>query len=373
MQYRYPDYYGQFRCIGGQCPQTCCTGWKITIDDRTLCKYKKASRCAYFPEIFRKKLSEQIDIKEKLFLSGGGQCPFLDREGLCEIYKELGPDGLCTTCRKYPRHMEDYGQLREVMLSMSCPEAARLILSRKEKDIFRIRLTGKKVRQPVDSRKLKRLLSYRSRLIKIMQQRDVPIELRLGKILELSKHMQQHFEMEEEGCEQSKGGALKHIALTETGRATLCRQYVEMTEALEQIAGDWDKEAAGVSEVLKKAACREDFAAVRTLFKKVCGDFEAAWEHLIVYSLFSNFLAAVYDGDIQTKVKLTAYMYLVVREMLFARSISNKGLSLKDIVEISSSFARLTEHSDTNIEALEAMLSGSPLFSTKIMAELING
>ena len=41
MEYVYPDYYRQFTCIGGECPDTCCAGWEIVIDDKTLEKYKK--------------------------------------------------------------------------------------------------------------------------------------------------------------------------------------------------------------------------------------------------------------------------------------------------------------------------------------------
>lgn len=41
MEYVYPDYYRQFTCIGGKCPDTCCAGWEIVIDDKTLEKYKK--------------------------------------------------------------------------------------------------------------------------------------------------------------------------------------------------------------------------------------------------------------------------------------------------------------------------------------------
>ena len=36
MEYVYPDYYRQFTCIGGECPDTCCAGWEIVIDDKTL-------------------------------------------------------------------------------------------------------------------------------------------------------------------------------------------------------------------------------------------------------------------------------------------------------------------------------------------------
>ena len=36
MEYVYPDYYRQFTCIGGECPDTCCAGWEIVIDDKPL-------------------------------------------------------------------------------------------------------------------------------------------------------------------------------------------------------------------------------------------------------------------------------------------------------------------------------------------------
>ena len=55
-----------------------------------------------------------------------------NEENLCDLYKALGPDSLCDTCRMYPRHTEEYEGLRELSLSLSCPEAARIILSCKE-------------------------------------------------------------------------------------------------------------------------------------------------------------------------------------------------------------------------------------------------
>ena len=29
MEIRYPEYYKQFRCLAGECPDTCCVGWEI--------------------------------------------------------------------------------------------------------------------------------------------------------------------------------------------------------------------------------------------------------------------------------------------------------------------------------------------------------
>ena len=61
------------------------------------------------------------------------RCAFLNEENLCDIYTEAGPEMFCRTCRNYPRHIEEFEGLREISLSLSCPEAARILLSQKRK------------------------------------------------------------------------------------------------------------------------------------------------------------------------------------------------------------------------------------------------
>ena len=56
------------------------------------------------------------------------QCPFLNKEKLCRLILALGEDSLSVTCREHPRFWEEYGNTRETCLSISCPEAARLLL-----------------------------------------------------------------------------------------------------------------------------------------------------------------------------------------------------------------------------------------------------
>lgn len=58
-----------------------------------------------------------------------GRCPMWRQDGLCHIQAELGHDALCKTCRDFPRLRHDYGDFVELGLELSCPEAARLILT----------------------------------------------------------------------------------------------------------------------------------------------------------------------------------------------------------------------------------------------------
>lgn len=65
-----------------------------------------------------------------------GRCPMWRMDGLCRIQAELGHDALCKTCRDFPRLRHDYGDFAELGLELSCPEAARLILTSKQQGIF---------------------------------------------------------------------------------------------------------------------------------------------------------------------------------------------------------------------------------------------
>ena len=130
MQFTFPNYYKEFSCIAGACPDTCCAGWQIVIDDKTLKKYQ------HFKGPFRNRLHNDIDWKEHVFRQYNHRCAFLNEENLCDIYTEAGPKMFCSTCRNYPRHIEEFEGLREISLSLSCPEAAGILLSQKEKVQF---------------------------------------------------------------------------------------------------------------------------------------------------------------------------------------------------------------------------------------------
>ena len=41
MEIRYPEYYKQFRCLAGECPDTCCVAWEIRVDRETAGLYKE--------------------------------------------------------------------------------------------------------------------------------------------------------------------------------------------------------------------------------------------------------------------------------------------------------------------------------------------
>ena len=52
------------------------------------------------------------------------------------MYTALGEKSLCKTCTGYPRHIEEFENVREFTLSLSCPEVAKILLEKTEPVYF---------------------------------------------------------------------------------------------------------------------------------------------------------------------------------------------------------------------------------------------
>ena len=127
MQYTIPDYYKEFTCIADKCEDTCCAGWKIVIDKKSLNKYKHVKGKFWFTML------KSVDWIRGIFRQDKEKrCAFLNDCNLCEMYANLGEKSLCKTCRLYPRHVEEFEDVREITLSVSCPEVARILMEKKE-------------------------------------------------------------------------------------------------------------------------------------------------------------------------------------------------------------------------------------------------
>ena len=134
MKVRVPNYFNEFKCIASECEDTCCAGWEIVIDDETHKRYENVE--GEFGDILRSKIVKSDG--ENIFLLNNGNCSFLNEKKMCEIYINLGEDHLCYTCQQFPRYTEEFLDLKEVGLSLSCPEAARIILRKAENTTFNL-------------------------------------------------------------------------------------------------------------------------------------------------------------------------------------------------------------------------------------------
>lgn len=129
-------YLQDFRCIGPDCPDTCCVGWKVTIDEPSFLRLQKQLKRASSgaQQRVKKGLRRQRSGQNRLNfaktrLDKDGRCVFLDEDDLCHVLKEYGDDCLSETCTFYPRVFSVSEGQMTMGATLSCPETARLCLT----------------------------------------------------------------------------------------------------------------------------------------------------------------------------------------------------------------------------------------------------
>jgi len=138
----YSAYTEGFRCIGRECEDTCCRGWSVPIDRAAYERYQglpaSPLRTLIVANVARNRTESASDSSQtvsgngtafaQMCLNGDNQCPLLTSDRLCRIHAELGEGMLGSACATYPRIVHEFGDVEEVALALSCPEAARLVL-----------------------------------------------------------------------------------------------------------------------------------------------------------------------------------------------------------------------------------------------------
>lgn len=127
-----PTYADSFRCIGSECEDTCCQEWTIPVDQASYEKYHQLPasplRSLIDANILVMPEGAKPNSFAKIRMDGANHCPMLTSSGLCGIQLELGESYLPAICAAYPRIHHQIGGIRETALTLSCPEAARLVL-----------------------------------------------------------------------------------------------------------------------------------------------------------------------------------------------------------------------------------------------------
>ena len=193
----YPSYVKGFKCIGGDCEDSCCIGWDIDIDKLTYRKYFRTNNTdmkkEFIKHVYRNEYSESEEVDYgKVRIRKNKWCPFLDDQKLCKIYSQLGEDNLSNVCYSYPRVYNILDNAYELSLYMSCPEAIRKMLSQKDKIQFiqeDIKLERYIIHSFVNTKDckwnrspIKELSKLRSISINAIQDRKYPVTERLLKL-----------------------------------------------------------------------------------------------------------------------------------------------------------------------------------------------
>ena len=162
-------------------------GLAAVVDgNRYLNKYKKNEKFSLFD------MNEYVDFKEHVFKqSNDRRCAFLRDDNLCKLCFEYGESALCRTCHLYPRHIEEFENVREISLSLSCPQVCKILLNRDTKVKFvSCENDESEEYEDFDFMLYSCLLDARDVMIEILQNRGLSIDVRAGMVLGLAFDME---------------------------------------------------------------------------------------------------------------------------------------------------------------------------------------
>ena len=324
MKHFYPAYYAAFHCIAADCPDSCCQGWDVVIDSDTEAFYRSVR--GDIGEKLRNAIYTDNDGDRVFRLAEQKKCPFWGKDRLCDIYKELGEEHLCTTCAQFPRLRMEYADFTEHSLALACPEAARLILgARNAYDGF-VHTAAEGCEEY--SAELMQALLHARRQTALLLSADKPLSEKLKDALLYNRKVQ------------------KKIAAYDEGEITTdcAAALAELFSELEYIDND-------SREIITRACACADLC-----------DHEVPLTRLALYYLYRYYLNAVDTLDVLLPVK-----HIIVSAVI----ITNLSKKLP-IATAAQRYSKETEQSYENMERILDTLAYNPRFSSENLLTLLS-
>ncbi len=373
MKYRKPDYYDTFVCIADRCPATCCQGWQIAIDDETLKAYWNLQGS------FANRLKNSVDWEYGVFCQYQGKCELLNERNLCDLYENLGEAYLCDACREYPRHVEEFENVREYSLSLSCPEAARILLTQEGRAQFIEWETEEEEQfeEGFDSQLYGVLLQARQIMCDILMSHRQPFAVSMELVQMLAENLQGLLDEGQLALadtvlgrfqpmeEQEQKEAARRARIRRSRRWDTCGEELKLLRTLPHTDPTW-MEILDWMENERERLGRDGWEALHGALEsgRGCGNGMPAdrmqWEEkaarLAVSFLYTYFCGAVYDGQMAAACRFAVFCADWILELAAAQWQRQGRKERPDVVTAAWRFSREMEHRDENREALQEYL-----------------
>ncbi|ABX40703.1 flagellin lysine-N-methylase [Lachnoclostridium phytofermentans] len=380
-----PYYYDKFTCIGNKCPNTCCKGWRITVDDATYKAYKDVEGT------FGKQLIQNIDCEgkvKKFILDSDMKCPFLNDNLLCDIYINLGEEFMCRTCKVYPRVIKVHADVIEQTLTLSCPEVSRLLISSNKVIDFKLEEETHSVfksAKTMDDALLSCLLHVRSLIIDIMQKRHIKLYYRQLLIIIIADKVQTSL--------NKKDYNEAEVIIQRFYHEDIINLYIEqfknikenkkvkfdfISKLLEQIISCFLDKDKYISQLYKKYLIDSGMTIESILgkyeeqFDQYYESHQYVYENFYVHTIFRYCLDALDDGDISKQVVLANIGYIIIHVFdIISWMDNNKELSIDNQSLIMGGFSFAFEHNPIKFNALNEFLEKNNLSSLAFQALML--
>ncbi len=414
MKIRTPYYYKDFKCIAGDCTDTCCAGWDVDVDEKSYRYYKSVKG-----EFGNRLKSVMVPEKEggcTFTLTEDKRCPFLNDKNLCDLYIALGEEHLCETCDEFPRFINEYGNVREIGIAPSCITAGKLMFADRQKMHFDEFEDGKPIDMynDIDAFLYMQLCNARKLAFDIIDYEEFSVDEVCIILLEFARQIQKHMDNERDDLIASVVKRFKdkeyccnvvsscreklkkdNDRQREAGRAGVGSRYIDAVskffdsfKGMEVINKDWliyvDKERAFErnikklnksdkigNEVFNYTLADEMYRNALKGFKKYYKDKEYQFRQLLDYYVYRYFLDSVYDINLVLKIKNAVVGYLIVRQLDMVCWHENGNTEYDEHVDIAHLYSRQFEHSYTNFEVYSDYFMRKRCYSIKVLEGLL--
>lgn len=305
-----PTFYKNFKCIAGDCPDSCCQGWEVDADSDSLEYYKTLDNSLEIKKRIDSVLSKDEFDNTIFTLAPKKRCPFLNDENLCDMHIAIGGEHTPYTCRTFPRFIYDFGATREIGISFSCPVASDMMYNTESFDFETDINSDLPTLNDIDAEKYFLLYKGRAEAYKIAKDKNKSIRERLNDLLDLGVLLQEKLFPYDEGGDD--------IA------------FFDVFKNPELINPEWKEKV-------------ENFSL------KQVSDTQSN-ENILMYFLYKYLMQAVYDDDALSKIKMAVLGVLI--NTYFGEDSWTVHLWSKE-----------TEHSQYNMDRYKKLLKNADCLS----------
>lgn len=305
-----PTFYKNFKCIAGDCPDSCCQGWEVDADSDSLEYYKTLDNSLEIKKRIDSVLSKDEFDNTIFTLAPKKRCPFLNDKNLCDMHIAIGGEHTPYTCRTFPRFIYDFGPTREIGISFSCPVASDMMYNTESFDFETEVNSDLPTLNDIDAEKYFLLYKGRAEAYKIAKDKSKSIRERLNDLLDLGVLLQEKLFPYDEGGDD--------IA------------FFDVFKNPELINPEWKEKV-------------ENFSL------KQVSDTQSN-ENILMYFLYKYLMQAVYDDDALSKIKMAVLGVLI--NTYFGEDSWTVHLWSKE-----------TEHSQYNMDRYKKLLKNADCLS----------
>lgn len=305
-----PTFYKNFKCIAGDCPDSCCQGWEVDADSDSLEYYKTLDNSLEIKKRIDSVLSKDEFDNTIFTLAPKKRCPFLNDENLCDMHIAIGGEHTPYTCRTFPRFIYDFGATREIGISFSCPVASDMMYNTESFDFEAEVNSDLPTLNDIDAEKYFLLYKGRAEAYKIAKDKNKSIRERLNDLLDLGVLLQEKLFPYDEGGDDI--------------------DFFDVFKNPELINPEWKEKV-------------ENFSL------KQVSDTQSN-ENILMYFLYKYLMQAVYDDDALSKIKMAVLGVLI--NTYFGEDSWTVHLWSKE-----------TEHSQYNMDRYKKLLKNADCLS----------